>query len=147
NDARTSADLVVGGVHKGWGVAMGALGTERGTTLLGDHLRIQHEVGALIAAAKAGGRAPSGALRQDLVRAWTEARIMEWNGLRLMTAIKGRGIDPTVQASVSKVFASRSHTRIGETAMRALDIAGEVAGEQYELNRLQQVFLGSRSES
>src|SRR5207302_2279981 len=109
NDARTSADLVVGGVHKGWGVAMGALGTERGTTLLGDHLRIQHEVGALIAAAKAGGRAPSGALRQDLVRAWTEARIMEWNGLRLMTAIKGRGIDPTVQASVSKVFASRSH--------------------------------------
>ena len=31
--------------------------------------------------------------------------------------------------------------------MRALDIAGEVVGEQYELNRLQQVFLGSRSES
>ncbi|MBY8863607.1 acyl-CoA dehydrogenase family protein [Nocardia sp. CA2R105] len=147
NGARTSADLVVGEVNQGWGVAMGALGTERGTTLLGDHLRIQHEVDAMIEAARAHGRAPGAALRRDLVRAWTEARIMEWNGRRLMTAIKGRGIDATTQASLSKVFASKSHIRMGETAMRALDAAAEVVGEEYQLNRLQQVFLGSRSES
>lgn len=145
--ARTRADYVVGDVNGGWGVAMGALGTERGTTLLADHLRIQHEVDAMIETARAGGRTPSGALRDELVRAWTDARIMEWNGLRLMTAIKGRGADPTVQASLSKVFASRSHTRIGETAMRAMDAASEIVGEDYSLNRLQQVFLGSRAES
>jgi alkylation response protein AidB-like acyl-CoA dehydrogenase len=147
NGAVTSADLVVGGVNQGWGVAMGALGTERGTTLLGDHLRIQHEVDAMIAAARAHGRTPGAALRRDLVRAWTESRIMEWNGRRLMTAIKGRGIDATTQASLSKVFASNSHIRMGETAMRALDVASEVVGDEYQLNRLQQVFLGSRSES
>ncbi|WP_433602327.1 acyl-CoA dehydrogenase family protein [Nocardia sp. CA-135953] len=147
NDARTSAELVVGEVNQGWGVAMGALGTERGTTLLADHLRIHREVDAMIEAARAHGRAPGAALRGDLVRAWTEARIMEWNGRRLMTAIKGRGIDPTTQASLSKVFASNSHIRIGETAMRALDAAAEVVGDEYQLNRLQQAFLGSRSES
>ena len=72
---------------------------------------------------------------------------MEWNGRRLMTAIKGRGIDATVQASLSKVFASGAHIRMGETAMRALDVAAEVVGDEYQLNRLQQVFLGSRSET
>ena len=96
--ARTRADLVVGEVNGGWGVAMGALGTERGTTLLADHLRIQHEVDAMVEAARAHGRTPSDALRDDLVRAWTEARIMEWNGRRLMTAIKYGRADATTQA-------------------------------------------------
>lgn len=147
NEARTSADLVVGEVNGGWGVAMGALGTERGTTLLADHLRVRHEVAEIIDVAKANGRTPGGALRRDLVKAWTDARIMEWNGLRLMSAIKGGGIDPERHASLSKVFASSAHTRIGETAMRALDAAGELVGEEYALSRLQQVFLGSRAES
>src|SRR5439155_617229 len=34
DEARTSADLVVGGVNNGWKVAMGTLGFERGTTFL-----------------------------------------------------------------------------------------------------------------
>jgi hypothetical protein len=42
---------------------------------------------------------------------------MEWNGLRLMTAIKGPGIDPTTQASISEVFAGNAHGRMGKTAM------------------------------
>jgi alkylation response protein AidB-like acyl-CoA dehydrogenase len=145
--ARTRADLVVGEVNQGWGVAMGALGTERGTTLLADHLRIQREVDTMVQAARAHGRTPSDALRDDLVRAWTEARIMEWNGRRLMTAIKYGRADATTQASLSKVFASRSHTALGETAMRAMDAASEIVGEGYSLNRLQQVFFGSRAES
>ncbi|GGJ62863.1 acyl-CoA dehydrogenase family protein [Streptomyces brasiliensis] len=148
NEARTRADLVVGEVNGGWGVAMGALGTERGTTLLAEHLRVQHEVREIIEAAKANGRTPDAALRQDLVQAWTDARIMEWNGRRLMSAIKGGSTtDPTTQASLSKVFASRAHTRIGETAMRAQDAASELVGADYSLNRLQQVFLGTRAES
>ena len=155
NGARTSADLVVGAVNGGWGVAMGALGTERGTTLLAEHLRIRHEVEAIVDLARERGLADDSALRLDLVRAWTEARIMEWNGLRLMSAIKAAGhgavkagrVDPTVQASVSKVFASSAHIRMGELAMRVAGAEAELAGPDYALDRLQQVFLGSRAEA
>jgi alkylation response protein AidB-like acyl-CoA dehydrogenase len=145
--ARTASDLVVGPVNGGWGVAMGALGTERGTTILAEHLRIKHEVDLFIEAARAGGRRPDAALRASLARAWTEARVMEWNGLRLMTSIKGRGIDAATQASISKVFASSAHIRMGETAMRAAGARGELVRDGYSLDRLQQVFLGSRAES
>lgn len=145
--ARTSADMVVGPVNEGWRVAMGALGTERGTTLLGEHLRIKREVDEMIEAARAGGRSRDGALRRDLAQAWIDSRIMEWNALRLMTAIKGRGMDPAVQASISKVFASGAHIRMGETAMRAEGARSELVGEGYSLDRLQQAFLASRAES
>ena len=145
--ARTSADMVVGAVNDGWRVAMGALGTERGTTLLAEHLRIKREVDEMIEAARAGGRSGPGVLRRDLAQAWSDARIMEWNALRLMAAIKGRGADPAVQASISKVFASGAHIRMGEAAMRAEGPRSEIVGAGYELDRLQQVFLASRAEA
>jgi alkylation response protein AidB-like acyl-CoA dehydrogenase len=147
NGARTTTDMVVGEVNGGWGVAMGALGTERGTTLLAEHLRIRHEVEEMIEIARRNGMRPDSVVRDDLARAWTEARIMEWNGLRLMSAIKGHGIDPTLQSSVSKVFASSAHLRMGELGMRVAGGAAELTGPGYELSRLQQVFLGSRAES
>ena len=147
NEARTAKDMVVGPVNGGWGVAMGALGTERGTTLLAEHLRIKHEVDEMIGVAVTNGAINNPVLRHDLVRAWTDARIMEWNGLRLMTGIKGRGVDPGVHASISKVYASSAHIRMGETAMRAMGAASEVTGDGYGLNRLQQVFLASRAEA
>lgn len=153
--ARTPAGMVVGPVNGGWGVAMGTLGTERGTTLLAEHLRIKREVDEMIdaarataqATARAGGRSPQAVLRRDLARAWTDARIMEWNALRLMTAIKGGHTDAVTQASISKVFASGAHIRMGETAMRAEGARGELVGSGYELDRLQQAFLASRAES
>ena len=74
--ARTSADMVIGEVDQGWRVAMGALGTERGTTLLAEHLRIQHEVDGMIDAARATGQLRSAVMRANLVRAWSEARII-----------------------------------------------------------------------
>jgi len=145
--ARTPADMVIGPVNQGWQVAMGTLGTERGTTLLAEHLRTKREVDEMIEAARAGRRTHQPVLRRDLAQAWSDARIMEWNALRLMTAIKGQGIDPIVQASISKVFASEAHIRMGETAMRAEGATSELVGAGYELDRLQQVFLASRAES
>ena len=145
--ARTATDMVVGGVDQGWRVAMGALGTERGTTLLAEHLRIQHEVDAMIRAAHSSAASATGVMRSELARAWSAARIMEWNGRRLMSALKGRGGDPNVQASVSKVFASTAHQRMGELGMRARGSASELVGPAYGLDRLQQVMLASRAES
>ncbi|MFI5953158.1 acyl-CoA dehydrogenase family protein [Cryptosporangium sp. NPDC051539] len=142
--ARTPADHVVGPVDNGWHVAMGALGTERGTVLLGEHLRIRSEVEAMIAAARSRGMSP--VLRRELTKAWTEARVMEWNGLRLMTSLKDRGLDPTVQASISKVFASAAHVRMGELASRIAGAPGDLVGENYAVDRFQHMFLGSRAE-
>jgi hypothetical protein len=83
----------------------------------------------------------------DLARAWSDARVLERNGRRLMSALKGRDGDPDMQASVSKVFASVGQQRIGEAAMRATGPSGELVGPGYGLDRLQQVTLGSRAES
>lgn len=145
--ARTSADMVVGDVNGGWKVAMGALGTERGTTLLAEHLRFQREVEAMISDAAESGEARSAVMRADLVRAWSEAQIIKWNGLRLMTTLKGGGGDAAAQASISKVFASAAHQRMGEVAMRAKGTRSEVVGVGYGLDRLQQALLSSRAES
>ncbi|WP_406276685.1 acyl-CoA dehydrogenase family protein [Nocardia sp. NBC_00881] len=148
NGARTSADMVVGGVNQGWGVAMGALGTERGTTLLSEHLRIAHEVDRMIADARDSGESDQQTMRVELGRAWSEARIIEWNGRRLMSMLKNSGGDPAAaQASISKVFASAAHQRMGELAMRARGARSELVGDGYGLDRLQQVLLASRAES
>jgi len=145
--ARTSSDMVIGEVDQGWRVAMGALGTERGTTLLAEHLRIQHEVDGMISAARATGQSKSAVMRAALVRAWGDARIIEWNGRRLMSALKDGGADPAAKASVSKVFASTAHKRMGELGMRANGPGSEFVGDGYRLDRLQQVMLASRAES
>jgi alkylation response protein AidB-like acyl-CoA dehydrogenase len=145
--ARTSADMVVGDVDQGWRVAMGALGTERGTTLLAEHLRIQHEVDRMIDDARTTGQRHSATMRAALVHAWSDARIIEWNGRRLMSALKGGDGDPAAQASVSKVFASTAHQRMGELGMRAMGPGSELVGDGYGLDRLQQVMLSSRAES
>ncbi len=64
-----------------------------------------------------------------------------------MSAIKGAGGDPATEASISKVFASESHKRMGELAMRAEAARSELVGPSYALDRLQQIFLTSRAES
>jgi alkylation response protein AidB-like acyl-CoA dehydrogenase len=145
--ARTSADLVVGPIGEGWRVAMGALGTERGTTLLAEHLRMQHEVRAMIDRAHATGARRSAVVRAELARAWAEARIAEWNGRRLMSALKGDHSHAAAFASLSKVYASNAHQRTAETYARIADPAGDVVREHYALDRLQEVFLASRAES
>jgi alkylation response protein AidB-like acyl-CoA dehydrogenase len=147
NGARTPADMVVGEVDQGWRVAMGALGTERGTTLLAEHLRIQHEVDRMIEEARTTGQRSSAVMRAGLARAWSEARVIEWNGRRLMSALKDGDSDPAAQASVTKVFASTAHARMGELAMRATGPGSELVGEGYQLDRLQQVMLATRAES
>ena len=101
----------------------------------------------MIADAVEAGAREKAVMRVDLARAWTDARIIEWNGLRLMTALKNAGGDAATQASVSKVFASSVHRRMGETAMLAKGPGSEIVGPGYELGRLQQVMLSSRAES
>lgn len=145
--ARTRVDLVVGEVNDGWRVAMGALGTERGTTLLAEQLSAAREVDELIDTARERGLAGDRLTRRKLAQAWTRSRIMTWNGLRLMTSIKEDPAAAAVQASVSKVFASAAHQSMGELAMVVRGPESELVAGPYTLDDQQQMFLATRAES
>jgi alkylation response protein AidB-like acyl-CoA dehydrogenase len=144
--ARTPADLVVGEVDDGWRVAMGALGTERGTTLLAEQLGIAREVDELVELARARGQAGDGVVRRRLAQAWIASRVMRWNGLRLMTTIATDPSAAATQASISKVFASAGHQRIGELAMALRGPGSELLAPDRTLDP-QHTFLAARAES
>ena len=126
---------------------MGALGTERGTTLLAEQLTTVREVGDLIASARERGQSADPVLRGRLAQAWIECKVMQWNSLRLMTTIKQDPAAAIAQASISKVYASGSHQRMGELSMSVLGAASELVTDAYDLSPPQRTFLASRAES
>jgi len=147
SDARTPVDNVVGEIDRGWQVAMGALGVERGLTLLAEHLGTKREV--LEIADLAGRRGISGeaVTRDRLAAAWADALVMRYNNLRLMSAIERNDPRAEVLASCSKVFASDRHREIGDLAMDVGGLDSQLVGPDYSPNALTRVFLGSRAES
>jgi alkylation response protein AidB-like acyl-CoA dehydrogenase len=145
--ARTPAELLVGELNGGWQVAMGALGTERGTTLLAEQLATLREASDVIEAARARGRSADRVLRGRLAQAWLECKVMQWNSLRLMTTLKTDPAAAIGQASISKVYASGAHQRLGELSMAVLGAQSELVTDSYELSDPQRTFLSSRAES
>ncbi len=145
--ARTAADMVVGEVDGGWKVAMGALGTERGTTLLSEHLRFQTEVDAMIADGARSGERRSAVMRADLVRAWSrraggqverlpaDDRAEEGRRQRLCAGLDQQGLRQRRTSTDGRDRDARQGTR------------SELVGPDYGLDRLQQVMLSSRAES
>jgi alkylation response protein AidB-like acyl-CoA dehydrogenase len=140
--ARTAADLAVGEPGGGWGVAMAALGTERGTSLVAQQMGFSREVARLTAALGV----PPPAVRHRLVDAWIGARIARWQVLRLMETILRDG-DPGLRPSISKVHAAAFHQRLGALALDLLDAAGQVTGPGYELGEMQRTALACLAES
>jgi alkylation response protein AidB-like acyl-CoA dehydrogenase len=144
--ARTAADLAVGEPGDGWGVAMAALGTERGTSLVAQQMGFAREVARLTEALTAGLGLPPPALRYRLVDAWMSARVARWQVLRLMETVLADG-DPGLRPSVCKVFASSFHQRLGALAVDLLGAAGQVTGPGYELSEIQRTALTCVAES
>ena len=85
DDARTSGDLVVGEVGKGWEVAMGTLGFERGASTLGQQLSFRQELDDLVAYAQRTGVAADATIRQALAQAYITLEIMRYSNLRMLT--------------------------------------------------------------
>jgi alkylation response protein AidB-like acyl-CoA dehydrogenase len=141
--ARTTADLAVGEAGAGWSVAMAALGTERGMSLVAQQMGFSREVARLVAAL-GGPAAP--AVRHRLVDAWIGARIARWQVLRLMETILRDG-DPGLRPSISKVYASSFHQRLGALALDLLGAAGQVTGPGYQLSEIQRTALTGLAES
>jgi len=144
DDARTAADLVVGEVNRGWAVAMGLLGFERGVSTLAQQVGFERELEHLIELAKARGRANDPLLRQRLVDAYIGLHLMKWNAMRSMAA---SGV-PGPEASISKLFWGTWHRDLGELFIDVLGPEGLIAEElPYELTLEQKLFLFTRSDT
>ena len=141
DDARTAADLVVGGEGNGFKVAMATLGFERGVSTLAQQIAFRRELDAVIGTAVRTGALDDAVLRDRLVRARIDLEVIRQHALRTLGGEQGDG------ASVTKLLWSNWHRTLGELAM---EVAGPDAlrvGPDYALDDLQTLFLFSRSDT
>lgn len=143
--AVTEADNVVGEVNGGWKVAMATLEFERGASTLGQQLRFQNELDAIIEAAKKNGKSRDGAVRQRIAQAFVGLRVMRFHALRTLAQSER----PTLarHALVNKLHWASWHRQLGELAMDVLGAEGELLAEDGNLLPLQRLFLSSRSDT
>jgi alkylation response protein AidB-like acyl-CoA dehydrogenase len=145
-DARTSADMVVGGVDQGWRTAMGTLGIERGATLLPLQLTFEREMDALLELARERGALADPMLRRRIIDAWMSVRIMRTTNLRTVAELLD-GRTPGAQAATAKLYASTGHQRMGHLAMEIAGAAGQIVRDGYGLDTRQRSFLLSVGET
>ncbi|MFZ0665302.1 MAG: acyl-CoA dehydrogenase family protein [Acidimicrobiales bacterium] len=146
DEARTSADLVVGEVGEGWRVALATLAFERGVALLGHQLRFSRELDQVIEVTKRRGTNTDPVVRQRLARSWETLSILRMNILRSLRGLEGPLSTP--EASIAKLFWGTWHRGLGELAMDVLGMESTVADAMpYELSELQSLFLFSRADT
>jgi len=143
NDARTTKDMVVGGVGNGWTVVMSTLSLERGSALMPMQLAVEREVGELIEAARHSGALDDRRVRQRLVDALIGVHIMRSTNLRVVSDLLVDRSGSTAAATASKLFASTHHQRLGELAVEILG-AEAIFGSDDNARKL---FLLSRAET
>jgi len=135
-EVRIPAHNVVGEVHRGWAVARTTLGSERAT--IASTPKFGAVVDDLIALARDRDRRRDGVIRQQLARAYTNARLLEFMGFRLQTALS-QGRLPGPEASVLKLLLSRQQQMVGNLGVGIEGPAGmlwtESDGVQAEWQR------------
>lgn len=141
DDARTAADLVVGGEGNGFKVAMATLGFERGVSTLAQQIAFRRELDAVIETATRTGAIDDAVIRDRLVRARMELEVIRQHALRTLGGEQGDG------ASVTKLLWSNWHRTLGELAMDVAGPASLLVGADYALDDLQTLFLFSRSDT
>ena len=137
---------VIGGLNNGWRVAMTTLGHERGGSATVQHLRFEREFWELVETARKRGRIADPLVRQQLAHAYTGVQLMRFNGLRTLARVAA-GRPPGPEASISKLFWSEYHKRLGEVAMGIIgdDALVRPEGAGYPTTPWQNVFLSSRA--
>ncbi|NLG47586.1 acyl-CoA dehydrogenase family protein [Gordonia sp. (in: high G+C Gram-positive bacteria)] len=114
DDARTSADLIVGEPGDGWKVAMGLLQFERGVSTLGQQVGFRRELDDLIALARANGAIDNPEIAGRLRRAKVGLMAMEANARRTLA---GDIVSEAGAASVTKLLWGNWHRDLGELAV------------------------------
>ncbi|MBA6414261.1 acyl-CoA dehydrogenase family protein [Parahaliea sp. F7430] len=146
DDAECDASDIVGEPGEGWKVAMGLLGFERGVSTLGQQMLFQNEFDAIIKLAKENGAAQNPALRHRIAEAHIGLRIMRYNSMRMLSG----GADGSLQkeAMIYKLYWASWHRNLGKLAMDVMGQESEILEDApYELNRLQSMYLFTRSDT
>jgi alkylation response protein AidB-like acyl-CoA dehydrogenase len=138
-DVRVPKSQVLGEPGNGWAVAMTTLLHERGTLGMALATRAQITAAELAEYARKLGRGSDPIVRQKIAQHTIEARALQLNGYRAVTAVKRSGI-PGPEGSILKLMWSELNQRMTETAV---DIAGP-AGQVGEGEWIYQ-FLRSRA--
>lgn len=141
DDAVTDADLVVGQVDAGWGVAMATLGFERGVSTLAQQIAFRRELNAVIETARRTGTIADPLLRDRIVQAHQGLEVIRLHALRTLGGEQG------FEASVTKLLWSQWHRSLGELAMDAAGPAALTVTAPYDLDALQALFLFSRADT
>jgi len=148
--AVTDADLVVGEPGRGWGVAMGLLGFERGVSTLGQVVGFQRELALVCERARSNGTIDDPVVRDRLASLTVELSVMRNFGLRGLSAVEG-GSDSAAgggAGSIFKIVWANWHQRLGEVAMEVVGRDGLLAADApYELDELQRIFLFARADT
>ncbi|HWJ10342.1 MAG TPA: acyl-CoA dehydrogenase family protein [Nocardioides sp.] len=151
--ARTAGDLVVGEPGRGWGVAMGLLGFERGVSTLGQTVGFARELDTVVARARANGSIDDPVIRDRLARMRTELAVIRSFALRSLALVEG-GQDSAAgngAGSVFKLAWANWHRTLGEVAMDVAGADGLLARPtdpaSYDLDDHQRLFLFSRADT
>jgi alkylation response protein AidB-like acyl-CoA dehydrogenase len=144
DDARTSSDLVVGGVGEGWRVAMATLGFERGVATLGQQVGFRRELDGVIALARRTGAVDDPIIREKLSRAWMGLEVMRAHAVRTLASVSSR--ESGTESSVAKLLWAHWHRALGELAMEVSGAASMVHPED-GLDAWQRMFLFTRADT
>ncbi len=151
--ATTEADLVVGDVGGGWGVAMGLLGFERGVSTLGQVVGFARELDGVVALATSNGSIDDPVIADRLARSKVELEVMRGNALRGLSTVTG-GQDSAAGGGAGSIFKlvwARWHKALGEVAMDVAGASGLTARpnspDSYDLTEWQRLFLFARADS
>ena len=146
DQARASADNLIGQPGDGWKIAMALLGFERGVSTLGQQMQFQNELDEVVRIAKANGAAQDPVRRQRIAQAWSGLRVLRYNSLRMLSGVQDGSLRP--EATIYKLAWSTWHVALGKLAMDVLGPEAELlAGAPYELTRLQALFLFTRADT
>lgn len=147
--ARTAGDMVVGEPGRGWGVAMGLLGFERGVSTLGQTVGFARELESVVERARANGSIDDPVIRDRLARMKTELAVIRSFALRSLALVEG-GQDSAAgngAGSIFKLAWANWHRTLGEVAMDVAGAEGLLARPGYDLDEHQRLFLFSRADT
>jgi alkylation response protein AidB-like acyl-CoA dehydrogenase len=164
SDVRCPRENVVGGVNNGWKVAMTTLGFERGSSATTGHRRFLREFEAILSEARKRGKDKDPVIRQELVRSWSNIKIMEINGYRTLTDSLNGTHHTAALGACNKMFWSETHQRTLEVAIDILGMDGQIlrggpdgaesmlpgarrGRSDYPVDNIQASFFFSRSET
>jgi alkylation response protein AidB-like acyl-CoA dehydrogenase len=146
--ARAPLLNVIGGLNNGWKVAKTTLANERGGTATTQHVQFEREFWRLVDVARKLGKTDDPHIRQELAWAFTQVQLMRMHGARTLAGLAaGRGLGP--ESSITKLFWSEYHKRLGELAMHILGPAGMAShdGDAIDAAKWWNTFLSSRAET